>query len=273
MTQFQEGLVTMNEIIRGTKEQNLISLTHQQTVLGDQIKSLFTGVEQMKESVFGRQGSIELELNDQRQKMLDLEQATLKHATTVNETLENEIGRFERVISAFEKYIDTQTGDLRSLITRHTDENMKWRMEFEDLNTKKIIEIHNALKLLNVNIGKVNSDSKDRFDMVSQEMRTVENAVGSQLQEIRLKSEIDDKGIEERVQFAVDKIYVKLKAQIDDTGKDYNQLVTDTNKLLRDKFEANNQDIKRFIDSKTEDMRFKILEERRKLDTLVEGRC
>ncbi len=53
-------------------------------------------------------------------------------------------------------------------------------------------------------------------------MRTVENAVGSQLQEIRLKSEIDDKGIEERVQFAVDKIYVKLKAQIDDTGKDYN---------------------------------------------------
>lgn len=67
------------------------------------------------------------------------------------------------------------------------------------MNTKKIIEIHNALKLLNVNIGKVNSDSKDRFDMVSQEMRTVENAVGSQLQEIRLKSEIDDKGIEERV--------------------------------------------------------------------------
>jgi hypothetical protein len=50
-------------------------------------------------------------------------------------------------------------------------------------------------------------------------------------------------------------------------------LVTDTNKLLRDKFEANNSDIKRFIDSKTEDMRFKILEERRKLDTLVEGRC
>jgi hypothetical protein len=28
MTQFQEGLSTMNEIIRGTKEQNLISLTH-----------------------------------------------------------------------------------------------------------------------------------------------------------------------------------------------------------------------------------------------------
>jgi hypothetical protein len=89
--------------------------------------------------------------------------------------------RFERVISAFEKYIDTQTGDLRTIISKEAEESHKWRSEFEDLNTKKIIEIHNALKLLNQNIGKVNSDSKDRYDMVSQEMRVVENAVSSQL--------------------------------------------------------------------------------------------
>ena len=108
-----------------------------------------------------------------------MEQATLKHATTVNETLENEIGRFERVISAFEKYIDTQTSYLRLIIGRQAEESLKWRSEFEDLNTKKIIEIHNALKLLNQNIGKVNSDSKDRFDMISSEMRVLENAVSS----------------------------------------------------------------------------------------------
>ena len=170
----------------------------------------------MKEGVYGRQGTIELELNDQKQKILDLEQATLKHATTVNETLENEIGRFERVISAFEKYIDTQTADLRTVISKQTEESLKWRSEFEDLNTKKIIEIHNALKLLNQNIGKVNSDSKDRFDMVSQEARVLENAVSSQLQDMRLKSEIDDRTLEERIQFAVDKIYGRLKSQIDD---------------------------------------------------------
>lgn len=64
-----------------------------------------------------------------------------------------------------------------------------------------------------------------------------------------------------------------MKTQLENQSADYNQLVTDTNKLLRDKFEANNRDVKAFIDNKTEDMRFKILEERRKLDTLVEGRC
>lgn len=153
----------------------------------------------MKESVFTRQGAIEIELNEQRQKMLDLEQATLKHAQTVNETLENEISRFERVIAAFEKYIDTQTGDLRTIISRQADESLKWKSEFEDLNTKKIIEIHNALKLLNVSIGKVNSDSKDRFDMIAQESRVLENAVSAQLNEVRLKSEVDDKALEERI--------------------------------------------------------------------------
>jgi len=40
MTQVQEGLVTMNDIIKGTKEQNLISLSHQQTLLSEQNKKL-----------------------------------------------------------------------------------------------------------------------------------------------------------------------------------------------------------------------------------------
>ena len=47
----------------------------------------------------------------------------------------------------------------------------------------------------------------------------------------------------------------------------------ENNRLLSEKFEQNNQEVKAFIDQKTDDMRFKILEERRKLDTLVEGRC
>ena len=54
---------------------------------------------------------------------------------------------------------------------------------------------------------------------------------------------------------------------------DYNKLVMENNRLLSEKFVQNNQEVKAFIDQKTDDMRFKILEERRKLDTLVEGRC
>jgi hypothetical protein len=39
MEQVQDGLNTMNEIIKGTREQNMISLTHQTTVISEQITS------------------------------------------------------------------------------------------------------------------------------------------------------------------------------------------------------------------------------------------
>ncbi|CDW87201.1 UNKNOWN [Stylonychia lemnae] len=273
MQQFQEGLVTMNDIIRGTKEQNLISLTHQQTVLGDQIKGLFQTVEAVKDGVMSRQQVIETELGEQRSKMNDLEAATFKHAQTVSETLENEITRFERVISAFEKYIDTQTSDLRGILAKQAEENSKWKGDYEDINTKKVVEIHSALKLLNSNIGKVNSDCKDRFDMINSEMRVHENATNVQIQDLRNKVEVDDKSIEERLQLAVDKAYDRLKQNFDATMNDYNKMVNQFNMQQTEKFEQNNSDVKNFVQSKTDEMRNKILEERRKLDTIVEGKC
>lgn len=141
------------------------------------------------------------------------------------------------------------------------------------MNTKKIIEIHNALKLLNNNIGKVNSDAKDRYDILNNEMRVFENACNSLIQDLRNKVEVDDKTLEERIQLAVNKINDKLIGQIEGAVTDYNKLVTDNSRLLVEKFELNNHDVRAFIDKKTEEMRHKILEERRKLDTIVEGRC
>jgi hypothetical protein len=44
----------MNEIIKGTKEQNLISLSHQQTILTEQNKKLKEMVDGISAGVFGR---------------------------------------------------------------------------------------------------------------------------------------------------------------------------------------------------------------------------
>ena len=141
------------------------------------------------------------------------------------------------------------------------------------MNTKKVVEIHSALKLLNSNIGKVNSDCKDRFDMLSGEIRVMENATNIQIQDLRNKVEVDDKTLEGRIKLAVDKVYDRLKQQIDGAVLDYNKLVADNNRLLQEKFEQNNTDIKSYIVNKTDEMRTKILDERRKLDTIVEGKC
>lgn len=45
----------MNDIIKGTKEQNVISLSHQQTLLSEQNKKLREMIDNIQTQVFGRQ--------------------------------------------------------------------------------------------------------------------------------------------------------------------------------------------------------------------------
>ena len=67
----------------------------------------------------------------------------------MNETLDKEINRFEKIVGAFEKHIETQTSELRESISKNDEKVNKWRVGFEELQSKKILEIHSALKLLN----------------------------------------------------------------------------------------------------------------------------
>ena len=85
--------------------------------------------------------------------------------------------------------------------------------------------------------------------------------------------EVDDNSLETRISMAVERVHNRLKAELDGAVADYNKLVNDTNAFLRDKFERNNKEMKTFIDEKLDTMKAQIAEERRKLDTLVEGRC
>ena len=71
----------------------------------------------------------------------------------------------------------------------------------------------------------------------------------------------------------MERVNEKLRSSIDSAILDYNKLMGDNHRLLSDKFEQNNKDIKSFIEKKQEEGRVKILEERRKLDAIVEGRC
>jgi hypothetical protein len=46
---------------------------------------------------------IELEVADSKQRLIDLEEATLKHVQNVNTVVETEMRRFDNVVSALEK--------------------------------------------------------------------------------------------------------------------------------------------------------------------------
>ncbi len=42
----------------------------------------------------------------------------------------------------------------------------KWKVNFEDAEGKKLLEVHSAMKILNGNFMKVAKDNKERFELL-----------------------------------------------------------------------------------------------------------
>lgn len=53
----------------------------------------------------------------------------------------------------------------------------KWKINFEDAEGKKLLEVHSAMKILNGNFMKVNIDNKDRFEILQKEFQALDNAL------------------------------------------------------------------------------------------------
>ena len=184
MSQVQEGLVTMNDIIKGTKEQNLISLSHQQTLLSEQNKRLKDMVDSIQASVYGRQSAIETELNDHRAKLQEMESVVVKSVTNANRTVESELSRFEKIISAFEKYIDTQVSEVKAQNQSYLEESRAGRGEsFVEL-LRKQEDMQGRVAALTSRLTKVEDDSRDRASTLREELKVVETAHSQQILEL-----------------------------------------------------------------------------------------
>ena len=217
MEQVQDGLNTMNEIIKGTKEQNQVNLTHQSTVIGEQVSTNNQALEEVKSYVFGRQSIIEQEVADNKQRLLDLEEATHKHVNNVNTVVETEMNRFEKVISAIEQHL---VGGIENLKKENEDfrmENGKWRVDYEDMQGQKLKEVHQAIKELNTQIGRGANDWRERADQLNAETKLLENATQSQVADLKDAILDGDKNAEERNQIFASRLQERVKAQIDES--------------------------------------------------------
>ena len=117
-------------------------------MLGEKLGSHNQSLEEIKSFVFSRQDIIEVEVSDVKQRLTELESATLKHVTNVNTVLESELRRFENVITALEKQHLSLGEDLRGQVNSFKQDNTKWRVDYEDITTKKFRRFILLLKCL-----------------------------------------------------------------------------------------------------------------------------
>lgn len=119
-------------------------------------------VDSIQTNIFGRQQGIETELNDQRAKVQEIETVVVKQVTNANKTVENELNRFEKIMSAFEKYLESQLGDVRQSMQQQTEDQKNARGEnFADF-VRKQDEMQGTVNVLAQNLSKIEEDAKDR---------------------------------------------------------------------------------------------------------------
>ena len=141
-------------------------------------------VDSIQASVYGRQSAIETELNDHRAKLQEMESVVVKSVTNANRTVESELGRFEKIISAFEKYIDTQVSEVKAQNQSYLEESRAGRGEsFVEL-LRKQEDMQGRVAALTSRLTKVEDDSRDRASTLREELKVVETAHSQQILEL-----------------------------------------------------------------------------------------
>ena len=74
--------------------------------------------------------------------------------------------RMEKIASTLEKHTMSQIQELKLTVSSNDEKMEKWKVNFEDAEGKKLLEVHSAMKILNGNFMKVNKDTKDRFEIL-----------------------------------------------------------------------------------------------------------
>lgn len=185
MNQVQNGMQAVSSMIKELKEAQNLQHKELTAVNLDAIQESVKKVEEIGGQVSKRQQFIERNLADQTSKMDILQTQSLKHARMTNETLAKEVGRIEKVMSTFEQFTKAQLTEVRSELTSLAADTGKWQVNFEDMQARKIIEIHQAIKVLNQNYLFMQKDAKDKFEILNSQQKSNQENIATRIGDLK----------------------------------------------------------------------------------------
>lgn len=229
-------------------------------------------VDSIQASVYGRQSAIETELNDHRAKLQEMESVVVKSVTNANRTVESELSRFEKIISAFEKYIDTQVSEVKAQNQSYLEESRAGRGESFTELLRKQEDMQGRVAALTSRLTKVEDDSRDRASTLREELKVVETAHSQQILELQTKQTVEITALQEKFQATFEKTAGRLREQLDQQASDHQKQITDTTLELNDRFQENNRDIEKYMTQQVTALQETLAQERLKMDTIQEGK-
>jgi uncharacterized protein HemX len=113
-------------------------------------------------------------LNDSRAKLQEIESVVVKNVSQANRTVEQELGRFEKIIAALEKYIEQQVSEVKQQMGTSLDE---WRTSKGDSMaeiSRRQEQLQTNIGIINANVTKIEEDGRDRTGNIKDEVRNIE---------------------------------------------------------------------------------------------------
>ena len=158
------------------------------------------------------------------------------------------MSRFEKVINALEKH---QVGGLEGVRRELDDfriENSKWKNDYEDMNQRKLEEVHQAIKQVNSSMLKTENDWKDRCDVIQAESKMLESALQAQISDVKERILDGDSNADERIRLMQQKMQGRIKDQIDESLVELKNRFNENLELIESKFKQNNDQIKAYVE-------------------------
>jgi hypothetical protein len=142
MIQLNQGLASISEIVKQVKAQSASQLKEMAQNSMDGINESVNHVRSISDGIKSKQAILEGTLSDLVMKMDTLQEQSIKHARLTNDTVAREITRVEKVMSTLEQFSKMQISDLRKEITTVKQDLDRWSVSYEDMQARKIMEIH-----------------------------------------------------------------------------------------------------------------------------------
>jgi hypothetical protein len=204
-------------------------------------------VEKINEAFKGEVDKIKDNLSENTHKLTELEISTYKHSKIVNESLESEIKRFERIVTTLENHLNSEMAEVRSHIDNtstvyeqqlHSSEEkahtqiltlkseqkqiLKAVEKIAQSNTDKILLLKHQIE---DNMGKLQKEMEERIETgeenagrneknVNQRVDAFASSVDLRVREIKSQSEKDVKELTESVKSSRKELGEELKQRM-----------------------------------------------------------
>ena len=168
--------------------------------MGENLKNVTKTMEILKDNMFSKMGMLDGNMSELNKRMSGTVEAFNEHSLSVNDALDKEFNRLEKVTTKYEELMNKGMKDMYDKIEFLNEGQEVWKKDFEEKNHNFFKELTIALKTLKKQHIKEKVDSQEKIDKLKKEMDSAHNLNEEMIARLDKKANHIEKNMEYRLE-------------------------------------------------------------------------